>query len=208
MAKTLKVLLKFAVPVAILGFLFWNMDPEKLQQVWQQDKNYPLLIAALIVALAAFGFSFFRWCILVRCQGIQLSVLEAFRLGAIGFLFSFLSPGSVGGDLFKAVFLARRARGKTTECFASVFVDRGIGMFGLLLLVATVLLVSRPTGSTPEHAIEMARVVNTTLIMIGIGTVLFGILMLGGRWVDDLIESVAKRAYVGPILGKIGRSIR
>ncbi|MEL7263559.1 MAG: hypothetical protein AAFP69_01945, partial [Planctomycetota bacterium] len=46
-----------------------------------------------------------------------------FRLGAIGFLFSFVSPGSVGGDLFKAVFLARRARGKTTECFASVFAD-------------------------------------------------------------------------------------
>ena len=78
-------------------------------------------------------------------------MLEAFRLGSICFLLSFVSPGSVGGDVFKAIFLAQRRPGKRIEAVASVLVDRGVGLYRLLLLVAAALVLTNPTdlGSSP-----------------------------------------------------------
>ena len=104
--KTLLTIAKFVIPIAIIAFLFMNISPEKWEKLRSQPKNYPLLATALLVALGSISISFSRWCLLVRCQGIELTIVEAFRLGAIGFLLSFVSAGSVGGDVFKAIFLA------------------------------------------------------------------------------------------------------
>src|SRR6056297_4148420 len=134
-------LAKFLIPAGIIAYLLlYHVKPEDWADVRDQPKSYWLMAAALLVALAAMSLSFVRWCVLVRCQGIRLTMVEAFRLGAICFLLSFVSAGSVGGDLFKAIFLAKRRPGKRVQAVYSVLVDRGSGLYGLLLLVAAALL--------------------------------------------------------------------
>jgi uncharacterized protein (TIRG00374 family) len=198
---------KFLIPVAILTYLIWRVEPGQWDDLATQPKHYGLLVLALLVALGAMCLSFARWCVLVRCQGIELSMLEAFRLGSICFLLSFVSAGSVGGDLFKAIFLARRRPGKRVEAVASVLVDRGAGLYGLLLVVSCGLLLAQPTGAASD-IVNIQHIKWGTAILMTIGTVLLAILVLGGRGVDRLIALASRLRLVGGIIGRIGPPLR
>lgn len=198
---------KFAFPAIIIGYLVWRIEPAQWDQLSSQPKDYPLLAAALLVALFAMSLSFARWCVLVRAQGIKLSMLEAFRLGSIGFLLSFVSAGSVGGDLFKAIFLAKRRPGKRVAAVASVFVDRGSGLYGLLLLVAAGLLLSSPPAEAAS-AVGMEQIKLAVTILIGVGTAVLAVLILGGRGVDRLITWGGTLPVIGGAVKTIGPPLR
>ena len=212
--------LKFLLPVVIIGFLIWKIEPEKWHQLSTQPKNFGLLAAALVLALISMGLSFARWCVLVRCQGIQLSMLEAFRLGSICYLLSFVSVGSVGGDVFKAVFLAKRRPGKRVAAVASVLVDRGCGLYGLLILAAVGLfLTGNPslgagssaaldsTTAGPE-GLDLVQIKWATACLIGMGTTVLGILILGGKSVDRLIDWGSGLPLMGGLVHTIGPPLR
>ncbi len=205
--STIVTVVKFAIPAAIIGYLVWRIEPEQWQQLSVQPKNYALLMAALLVALGAMSLSFARWCVLVRCQGIQLSMLEAFRLGSICFLLSFVSAGSVGGDLFKAIFLAKRRPGKRVAAVASVLVDRGCGLYGLLLIVALALWLTDVSDSG-ESAIGIDRIKLATALLFGTGTLVLAVLVLGGRGVDRLVTKGSKLPLVGGIIQRVGPPLR
>ena len=199
--------IKFIIPAVIIPILLWRVEPEQWDQLTQQPKHYGLLFAAFLIAIAATALSFARWCILVRCQGIALSMLEAFRLGAICFLLSFVSVGSVGGDLFKAIFLARRRPGKRVEAVASVLVDRASGLYGLLFLVVTGTLLLQPVEVRESaEGLEDLKFAATTLF--GIGTAALLVLVFGGRSVDRALQWGSKARWVGPIIGKIAAPLR
>lgn len=198
---------KFLIPAAIIAFLVWRIEPQQWDELRSQPKSYSLLGLALLIALAAMSLSFVRWCILVRSQGIELTMLEAFRLGSICFLLSFVSAGSVGGDLFKAIFLARRRPGKRVEAVASVLVDRGAGLYGLLLLVAAGLLLTDPPDVDSE-VISIATIKMVTAVSIGIGTLVLATLVLGGRGVDRLIIWGSTLRGIGGIVKKVGPPLR
>lgn len=134
-------------------------------------------------------------------------MVEAFRLGAIGYLLSFVSAGSVGGDVFKAIFLAKRRPGKRIAAIASVFVDRGCGLYGLVLLVSITLIVAPPTSATGESKdIEAIRF--WTGLLVGLGTILLAVLVLGGRRVDQALTAASQMSVVGPIIARIGPPLR
>ena len=196
-------LIKFAIPVAIIGFLVWKIDDQQWAALTEHNKDYGLLVLALIVAMVALAISFARWCVLVRCQGIELSMLEAQRLGAICFLLSFVSAGSVGGDLFKAVFLARRRPGKRIAAVASVLVDRGVGLYGLLLLVTIAMLLH----NAPLDQ-EMKYVKPATIVLVVIGTIVLTVLVFGGRIVDRLIQWGTTLPLIGGLVEKVGPPLR
>ena len=199
--------IKFIIPVVIIAALMSQIEPEQWEQLTQQPKHYGLLVAAFVIAIFALSLSFARWCILVRCQGISLSMLEAFRLGAICFLLSFISVGSVGGDLFKAIFLARRRPGKRVEAVASVLVDRGSGLYGLLFLVVMGTLLLQPAEvQESAETLEDLKFAATTLF--GLGTVVLLFLVAGGRSVDRLIKWGSNIRFLGPVIGKVGPPFR
>lgn len=195
--------LKFAVPVVLILWLLWRIEPEQWETLRERPKDYPLLAAALLAALTALCVSFFRWWTLVRCQGISLGLVEAFRLGAIGFLLSFVSAGSVGGDLFKMIFLARRNPGKGIEAVASVVVDRGVGLLGLLVVVAAAM-----SGAAVSGNPELAKIGNAALGLTGIGMAVLAILIFGGRPIDAILQRAARWRYVGGMITRIAGPIR
>ena len=158
----------------------------------------------VVVAIGAISLSFARWCMLVRCQGIQLTMLEAYRLGAICFLLNFVSAGSVGGDLFKAVFLAKRRPGKRVEAVASVIVDRGVGLYGLVLLASAAFLFHR--SESPDE--DMAQLKTGTAILAVAGTVVLSVLVFGGKFVDRLVQWGGRLPIIGGLVLKIGPPLR
>jgi uncharacterized protein (TIRG00374 family) len=79
-----------------------------------------------------------RWRILMRVQGINISYWRALQLSWIGLFFNNIMLGSTGGDIIKAVIVARKTD-KKAGAVVSVFADRLIGLVALACIAAVVL---------------------------------------------------------------------
>jgi len=132
-------LVKIGVSVAILAVLFTGAQ-ESLSDLQNQPKNWGLLGLATLLGLAAVCVSFVRWYWLVRALDLPFTMRDAFRLGFVGNLFNFVSLGSVGGDLFKAVFVAREQPGRRAEAVATVVIDRIVGLYAVFLVASAAIL--------------------------------------------------------------------
>lgn len=137
-------LAKYGVGFGLLGYLMWrNWAPAPdgsspgLGEILAQPPRYGPLALASVICLAAILLTFLRWYVLVRAQALPFTVYNALRLGLIGFFLSTFLPGSVGGDIFKAAFLAREQE-RRTVAVATVIVDRVVGLWALFWLVALV----------------------------------------------------------------------
>ncbi len=131
MKRFLILLAKFGLAGGLFWYLFsqGDIDFTKLGEI----ENWAWIILAQVLVLVLLCLTALRWYLLLKAQGIEQSYKEVFILGSIGFYFNQFMPGSVGGDLMKAYYIAvdhpeRRAPGVTT-----VFLDR---VFGLMVLMA------------------------------------------------------------------------
>ncbi|MCC9657677.1 lysylphosphatidylglycerol synthase transmembrane domain-containing protein [Rhodopirellula halodulae] len=206
--RTVITLIKFAVPIAIIGYLLQRIEPQQWDDLTARSINTPLLLGALCVAICALLVSFVRWWVLVRCQGIPLSLLEAMRLSSICFLLSFVSAGSVGGDLFKAIFLAKRSPGKRVAAVASVVVDRGSGLYGLLLLVSGGLLLHQSQDPFEFNGITIDDIKLITVGLLSVGSAILAVLVFGGKFVDTMMQRIEKWPVVGPVFEHVGPPLR
>jgi glycosyltransferase 2 family protein len=136
---------KYLLAFGLLAWVIWRQwNPPTgigLSTIWQQHavEGKPVNWGYLGVALALFPVSIivtlFRWFVLVRAVGLSVSAVEAFRVGLVGLFYNTLLPGSVGGDLVKAVAVARKQSRRTTAV-ATIIMDRVIALWGLVWFVA------------------------------------------------------------------------
>ena len=141
--------LKIAVPLGIILWLLTNIEPKQLEALRDRPKNWALLAAAFGLSFLAICITFLRWYLLVRTINLPFRLRDAFRLGFLGYLLSFVSVGAVGGDLFKAFFIAREHPGRRAEAVATVVVDRMIGLYALLLLTSAAIFVRDFSNPSP-----------------------------------------------------------
>ncbi|MEO9590588.1 lysylphosphatidylglycerol synthase transmembrane domain-containing protein [Rhodopirellula bahusiensis] len=195
---------RWVVPVAILTWLITGVTQQQWNQLTSNPPNYFLLFFALVGALAAMLLSFLRWRVLLNCLGIDITVTQVFRLGAIGYLFSFIAVGSMGGDVAKTMLLTNDHPGKRLEAIASTVIDRLMGLYGLSLLVAFSLNLCLNEISSPALS-SFCRVVNIVAIS---GTVAFSVMVSGGirslrqvTWLDSL-------PLIGRMLERIIEQVR
>lgn len=92
-----------------------------------------LLALGMLVVLTAL-----RWKLLLQGVGLDMPFGRAARLTFIGGFFNIAVPGATGGDVVKAWYAARDT-GAGTKAVISVFFDRFVGLFGLVLFAAGVL---------------------------------------------------------------------
>ncbi|MCG8613156.1 MAG: flippase-like domain-containing protein [Pseudomonadales bacterium] len=110
--------------------------------------HYPWLIVAAIAfwLLGPVMMASLRWKILLDVAGFQLSWLRAIRLQLVGVFFTTAMPGSLGGDVVKAVYLIsdNPDKSKTLAMWSIVF-DRIVGMCGLFLIGVIFILINSET---------------------------------------------------------------
>lgn len=125
----IKSVARLLIPIGILWWLvYWNWD--QVRELAQQEKDWRLFAAAFLICGMAAVLTFVRWYLLVWAQQLPFRLRDAVRLGILGYVFNFVAPGLVGGDLFKAIFLAREQE-RRTVAIATVLLDRIIGLLAL-----------------------------------------------------------------------------
>ncbi len=114
--------------------------------------HYPhYLLLGLLAFVGVYIIGNIRWLVLLWPHGVHLSFWPASKLWFIGHFFAQYMPGGIaGGDLIKSYYVAthREATGRRAEAVSTVFLDRLIGITGLLgvLLIAVIINLQQSAG--------------------------------------------------------------
>lgn len=143
MAKTkesIKFGLKLAVGAVLIYYVFFHttmVDFSMLKSVWSSPINLALSLVFLLFSAVMCAT---RWFLLVRAQQLNLSFKDLFELTMIGNFFNTFMPGSVGGDLIKAWYVAGQEPDQKTKAIFTVLLDRIIGLTVIILYAGVTLL--------------------------------------------------------------------
>lgn len=137
MKKTGLTLLKIVFSVGILVYIFTRVV--HIQDLWANLKEAS--VSYLLVAIALYfliqTISAYRWYLLLKPLDIETGFLKILGLYYLGMYFNFFLPSAIGGDVVKVYYLHKET-GRLSASTASVFLDRDIGMGGLLLAAIAV----------------------------------------------------------------------
>src|SRR5258708_210604 len=137
MKKTALTLLKAVVSIGILVYIFTKVVD--IRHFWTNLKEANLLFfaAAVIAYLLVQTLSAYRWHLLLRPQNIDISFPKTLGFYFLGMYFNFFLPSSIGGDVFRIYYLNKEI-GRLSASTASVFIDRDVGMGGLMIMATVV----------------------------------------------------------------------
>lgn len=92
-----------------------------------------LLALGMVLVGPVYLIAAFRWWLLLRVRGLEVSYHNAFRLSMVGCFFNYCMPGSTGGDLVKA-FYAAKGSNRRPDAVMTVIIDRVVGLLGLIII--------------------------------------------------------------------------
>lgn len=157
-----------------------------LRTTWRRADTGGLLICLAIFAPVTLIQSLrFQW--MLRAQEIDVTFWESAKLCYAGNFLNFLAGlGTTGGDVFKMYYASLHTERKT-EAVTTVVLDRVVGLFGMMLLVAVVIVVRQGDSKIAMLGYGVGAIV----ILSGLaGFVLFSrrlrALIRPHRWIDRL----------------------
>jgi len=228
--KTLIILLKIGVSLAIIGYLVYDAMSRGESAFTDEQGNFVLksflgvvnyaaghwwwLAIAWVACTSAVLLTLVRWYHLVRALDLPIGFKDTLRIGFLGYLFNLAPMGIVGGDLLKAWLLARRQHGRRAEAVATVVIDRVVGLYMLFLVASAAILL---TGFWRSPAPFVQWTCKVTLLLTVIGTVGVVIMLMPDlsrgkttRWLGRLpkigpellrlVEAVEMYRYKKPVL--------
>jgi uncharacterized protein (TIRG00374 family) len=162
--KILVTILQLAVTIALLIWVYH--DPKKLAEMRQAivHARFQWLGAGMLAYLVVEAAAAFRWHVLLKVQGIRLTVPRLSGLFLIGMFYNQFLPGGTGGDIIKSYLLLKETDKKAGALLAVVF-DRFIGLVALVAI--TVTLVSMRFDLLAQTS-ETQRYLWILLILLGI----------------------------------------
>jgi uncharacterized protein (TIRG00374 family) len=138
--KILLTVLQLAVTIGMLVWVFHDPHQRAQMGVALRTADYRWVGAGLLAYVMVEVSAAIRWYILLRVQGIRLTLPRVSGLFLIGMFYNQFLPGGTGGDIIKSYLLLKEtARQKAGALLAVVF-DRLIGLVALVSI--TVVLVS------------------------------------------------------------------
>ena len=181
----MKYIIKLAITGLLLFLILKNVNP---QETWHQFASVsPAMFAlALVLQLASNSVAAGRWFLIMRTIGFKQPFLFYLKSYFKGTFFNQGLPTSIGGDGLRVLDCTRN--GGTEDSFYGVFIDRIVGLAGLLLLNIAALLYNRTI---------LSRRISIVLLCI----LLFLLASLTGLFLLRKIPFFSK----GYFLGHLGR---
>lgn len=137
-------IVRIVVTVAAFAWVLSRVDLALLGEAFFRVSLLPFVLAVALT-FVNIGLGTLRWRVLLSAYGAAHfpSFAHLYRIYLIGFFYNVWLPGGVGGDVVRGI--ATRAafarpdgsESGATGAFAVVFVERVVGLVGLLLIVGT-----------------------------------------------------------------------
>jgi uncharacterized protein (TIRG00374 family) len=126
-----------------MAALFYYAEPRAVAASLGDAKPFWLLASVALVAIDR-GVGAYRWLLLLRAAGPghRIAFRSLLRVFFVSGFFGTFLPGSVGGDALRGYSLSRLDV-PAVEAYASVFVDRLLGVASVVVMAAGGLVVAR-----------------------------------------------------------------
>lgn len=179
------------------GLIFWLVSSGKLDFVLLLKlKNYPVAVLVSVVLIVInFILISYRWETILRARSrVILPIGGLLKITWIGQFFSSVLPGSVSGDLVKILYIQKFDQTFSKKfIFASILLDRIMGLCGLILLVglSSITFGSSITASSPS--MKPLLNVNFLLMMGVIG--FFGVFYFSHQWVRKVLLHLSPKVF-------------
>ena len=131
----LKYVIGLVLLVAVV-WMNWNGKPDGtpgLVDLFDRTPDWSMLGLVSICFVGVISSQYVRWFVLVRALGLNFTLRNAIRLGMVGTFYNLFLPGAIGGDIVKAIFIARDQPTRRAAAVSTVIADRLLGLFGLLV---------------------------------------------------------------------------
>jgi len=153
-AKTrhLSYLFRFVVAAGALYLAFRGEDLREVAGVIL-GLNLWIFAAALGLYIISQVIFALRWYVLLKVQRIEIGFWAAVRLHFLGLFYNNCLPSSVGGDLLRAWYASRHTDRKV-EAALSVFIDRLVGLTGMVIMAGLFFLLIPTDGSSRPLDLE------------------------------------------------------
>ena len=207
-----KYVVGFGVLSAVI-YTYWEPDAEKgspgLRDLLQGPIAWEWLLACLLLLAVIYSLQIVRWYLLVRSLNIPFKLWRAIQLSLLGLFGNTFLPGAVGGDFFRAYFLAKDSPGQRTAAVSTVLMDRGFGIFGLILFTAVLGSIAWASGDARIVAnASLQWMVKVTAAIAG--SSILGFLLLGflpQRRVDRFADRLRSLPKAGVVLANLWFSV-
>jgi glycosyltransferase 2 family protein len=214
-SKYISYVVRFGIAGAALYLVFRGENPRQVGDVLLALNPW---ILAAAVGLYVLGQLIFvaRWSLLLKVQSIHIGFWPAVRLHFLGLFYNNCLPGAIGGDLPRAWYVTKHTD-KKLEAALSVFVDRVVGLTGMLIMAFGcywfVPAQSRRGGFSFSFELGFLRIVTKyKWLLIGIGIAFAAVIALvashpkGRALLKRAVDGARRRG--ASVLYKVRQSIR
>lgn len=143
--KKIRTVLRIIFGAGLLYLLLRFADPAALRLILTESLNqWPWVLAGLVMTFLGLLVGAFRWREVLEVQRIHYSRGKIFNIYFIGQFFNAFMLGACGGDMARAFYVARGQQGRRAEAVATIFVDRGIGLFTMIVFCCVMIVARLP----------------------------------------------------------------
>jgi hypothetical protein len=178
------VLAKVAVAAALIAWLVRSgtLDFGALRIYIERPV---LLVGNIVMFGATYVLWAVRWRLLLRIADVELSFGRAVQLNLTGAFFNVVAPGNIGGDVLKAVYVARdRPPALRPRVYLVGFLDRLLAVAGLVAVAVILNLWTRMVSSDSrlgEPTVAIVVLAAATIVMPAIGLLIVRRFARGGE---------------------------
>ncbi len=139
MKKILVTLFQLAITIAVLYWVYH--DPNRRTQMAEalRHARYSWVVIGILAYVIVEIAAAFRWHVLLKVQGIHLSLLRLSGLFLIGMFYNQFLPGGTGGDIIKSYYLLKETLDRKAGALLAVVFDRIIGLVALVAITGTLI---------------------------------------------------------------------
>jgi glycosyltransferase 2 family protein len=155
--KKILTTLRIVISVGLIAYLIKSHFKDfKTILDMVKTVDIPLLLAAASIHIFGIWISAVRWQIILKTQGIKISQGYLSASFLIGSFFNNILPTSIGGDIFRSLDIANKAKISVGKSASVIVIDRFAGVISAALYAVIALFLGFATIGTTSYVVPIA----------------------------------------------------
>lgn len=197
--KKIGLTLRILICAGLLYFVFRQTNVQVLFQALRTTiANWPWILAGILLTGAGLSIAALRWKEIITTVGIRIAGRKVIEIFFIGQFFNAFLLGACGGDIVRAYYVARGRHGKKAEAITTVFLDRAVGLF-VMIIFCCLMIVFRLRTFLDNEGTRQAGVLMVVFLVICVA----GIVVLFRQHLFEhfkIFQKLESSTRLGPLI--------